>query len=134
MAFIFASELHMLISSLLLKKGRITRTVMTKLEVRSLKFKIYFTIFNITCFAIAGYCFLRHNAYCESGGMYFRNIITVFNFIILIFVLHTFLVYTCFALFEYFVVLTNMGFHLTAVWDLANTLLVLDDNLNINYR
>lgn len=45
---------------------------MTKLEMRSLKYKIYFTAFNIISFAIAGYCFLRHNAYCESGGMYCR--------------------------------------------------------------
>lgn len=130
MIFISASELNMLISSILLKNGRITRTVMTKLEMRSLKFKIYFTIFNISCFAIAGYCFLRHNAYCESGGMYLRNVLL---FLILSFSF-SFLVYTCFALFEYFIVLTNMGFHLTAVWDLANTLLVLDYNLNIIYR
>lgn len=130
MIFISASELNMLISSILLKNGRITRTVMTKLEMRSLKFKIYFTIFNISCFAIAGYCFLRHNAYCESGGMYLRNVLL---FLILSFSF-SFLVYTCFALFEYFIVLTNMGFHLTAVWDLANTLLVLDYNLSIIYR
>lgn len=69
--FICASELNMLISSILLKKGRITITVMTKLEVRSLKCKIYCTIFNMISFAIAGYCFLRHNAYCETGGMYY---------------------------------------------------------------
>lgn len=68
--FICASELNMLISSVLLKKGRITKTVMTKLEIRSLKYKIYLTAFNIACFAIAGYSFLRHNAYCEPGGTY----------------------------------------------------------------
>lgn len=68
--FICASELNMLISSILLKKGRLTKTVMTKSEVRSLKCKIYFTFVNMVSFGIAGYCFLRHNAYCESGGMY----------------------------------------------------------------
>jgi len=72
--FICASELNMLISSILLKKGRITKTVMTKLEIRSLKYKIYFTVFNMTSFAIAGYCFLRHNAYCESGGLCINKI------------------------------------------------------------
>jgi len=72
--FICASELNMLISSILMKKGRITKTVMTKLEIRSLKYKIYFTVFNMTSFAIAGYCFLRHNAYCESGGLYINKI------------------------------------------------------------
>lgn len=69
MTFICTSELYMLISSILLKNGRATKTVMTKVEVRSLKYKIYLTVFNMTSFAIAGYCFLRHNAYCESGGM-----------------------------------------------------------------
>ncbi|VVC35775.1 Hypothetical protein CINCED_3A016792 [Cinara cedri] len=110
MTFICASELNMLISSILLKKGRITITVMTKLEVRSLKYKICFTAFNMISFAIAGYCFLRHNNYCESG------------------------VYTLFALFEYLVVLSNMAFHLTAVWDLSSVSLVLDDDLNLSYR
>lgn len=45
-----------------------------------------------------------------------------------------FSVYTGFALFEYLVVLSNMAFHLTAVWDLAGVSLVLDDNLNLSYR
>ncbi|XP_025412546.1 post-GPI attachment to proteins factor 2 isoform X2 [Sipha flava] len=108
--FICSSELNMLISSILLKEGRMTKTVMTKLEVHSLKCKIYCTIFNMISFTIAGYCFLRHNAYCESG------------------------VYSVFALFEYFIVLSNMAFHLTAVWDLASISLVVDDNLNLKYR
>lgn len=69
MTFICTSELNMLISSILLKKGRVTKTVMTKIEVKSLKYKIYLTVFNMSSFAIAGYCFVRHNAYCESGGM-----------------------------------------------------------------
>jgi len=43
-------------------------------------------------------------------------------------------VYTFFALFEYLVVLSNMAFHLTAVWDLAGVSLVVDDNLNLTYR
>jgi len=65
----------MIISSVLLKKGRTTRTLMTKLEMRSLKYKICLTVFNVTSFAIAGYCFLRHNAYCESGGMYLLSVL-----------------------------------------------------------
>lgn len=35
-------------------------------------------------------------------------------------------VYTLFALFEYIVVLTNMGFHLTSVYDFRDKWLVLD--------
>jgi len=126
----------MVISSILLKKGRITKTVMTKLEVRSLKYKIYFTVFNMTSFAIAGYCFLRHNAYCESGGMYLNNSTSSMYIYILYLLIELYLisVYTFFALFEYLVVLSNMAFHLTAVWDLAGVSLVIDDNLNLTYR
>jgi len=43
--------------------------------------------------ASAMYCYWRHNAFCEPG------------------------VYTFFALFEYFVVVSNMCFHYTFVWD-----------------
>lgn len=70
--FICASELNMVISSILLRKGRVTKTVMTKREARSLRYKIYLTAINMASFAIAGYFFLRHNAYCESGGMCFK--------------------------------------------------------------
>jgi len=130
----------MVISSILLKKGRITRTLMTKLEVRSLKYKIFFTLFNMISFAIAGYCFLRHNAYCESGGMYLnKNTFSICNVHIQIYLyllneFYIISVYTFFALFEYLVVLSNMTFHLTAVWDLAGVSLVVDDNLNLTYR
>jgi len=127
----------MLISCILLKKGRITKTVMTKLEIRSLKYKIYFTVFNVTSFAIAGYCFLRHNAYCESGGLYLYKIIFLYTFINILYLLISLCiisVYTFFALFEYLVVLSNMAFHLTAVWDLSGVSLVVDDNLNLTYR
>lgn len=48
--------------------------------------------------------------------------------------MYKFTVYTLFALFEYLVVLSNMAFHLTVVWDLSSVSLVLDDNLNLSYR
>ncbi|XP_050547258.1 post-GPI attachment to proteins factor 2-like isoform X2 [Daktulosphaira vitifoliae] len=67
--FISASELNMLISCMLLKKGRFNKTVATKLESKSLSYKIYLTIFNCICFTIAAVCFLRHNAYCETGDI-----------------------------------------------------------------
>lgn len=71
--FMCSSELYMLMSTVLLHKGRVTKTLMTNLEVRSLKYKKYLTAINMISFAIAGYCFLRHNAYCESGGMFYGN-------------------------------------------------------------
>lgn len=78
--FMCSSELYMLISTILLHKGRISKTLMTNLEVRSLKYKKYLTAINMISFAIAGYCFLRHNAYCESGGMYYAYYKTLNTF------------------------------------------------------
>ncbi|XP_050442287.1 post-GPI attachment to proteins factor 2 isoform X2 [Adelges cooleyi] len=108
--FICASELNMLISCTLLKKGRCPKMIMTKVESKSLKYKIYLSIFNCVCFAFAGSAFVRHNAYCEPG------------------------VYTIFAFFEYFIALSNMGYHMTASMDLADISIVLDESLNIHYR
>jgi len=128
----------MIISSVLLKKGRITKTLMTKLEVRSLKYKICLTAFNVISFAIAGYCFLRHNAYCESGGVYLPCIKKLyFSLFVIIYkyCLHfVFPVYSLFAFFEYLVVLSNMAFHLTAIWDLVGVSLLVDENFRIAYR
>ncbi|XP_055713402.1 post-GPI attachment to proteins factor 2 [Phlebotomus papatasi] len=90
--FIATSELYMLVSYIMninLRRG----DSLTKLEDKSIRFKGYLCLINIVSFSLAGYFFLRHNSYCEPG------------------------VYSLFALFEYIVVLTNMGFHMTAYWD-----------------
>jgi len=93
--FIFTSEVYMLLSYLLNKNARKVPEVMG-LERRSIRFKRNLFITNVVCFAAAGYFFVRHNNYCEPG------------------------IYTFFAFFEYIVVLTNMGYHMTAYWDFAD--------------
>ncbi|KAF4528198.1 hypothetical protein B566_EDAN014023 [Ephemera danica] len=92
MTFIATSELYMMLCCYLLAKRRAIPA--TPIEARSLNLKMRLLIVNISSFAIAGYFFVRHNNYCEPY------------------------IYTFFALFEYIVVLTNMGFHMTAYYDL----------------
>uniref|UniRef100_A0A336LW04 CSON002692 protein n=1 Tax=Culicoides sonorensis TaxID=179676 RepID=A0A336LW04_CULSO len=99
--FIGASETYMLISYFLNKNGR-KIPELTKIEEKSLKYKQRLFIINVICFALAGYFFLRHNNYCEP------------------------MIYTFFALFEYIVVFTNMGFHMTAFWDFNDLSLSFD--------
>lgn len=53
--------------------------------LKSSRFKKVLVIVNVMSLALAGFCFMRQNTRCETG------------------------VYTLFALFEYIVVLTNMG-------------------------
>ncbi|XP_075153216.1 post-GPI attachment to proteins factor 2-like [Haematobia irritans] len=89
--FIACSELYMFISYFLNKNGR--KQALTETEEKSVRYKLLFFLINLLAFALAGYFFLRHNSKCEPG------------------------VYTFFALFEYVVVFTNMGYHMTAYWD-----------------
>lgn len=99
--FIIMSEIYMIISYFLNKNGRKLQ-ILNHIEEKSIKYKKYLCIINITAFSFAGYFFMRHNTYCEPG------------------------VYTLFALFEYLVVITNMGFHMTAYWDFHNKNLAFD--------
>lgn len=57
----------MLFICILLSKYR-RRKDMTNSELRSIKFKWRSLIINVTSFAIAAYCFLRHNRLCEPYG------------------------------------------------------------------
>ncbi|XP_012062673.1 PREDICTED: post-GPI attachment to proteins factor 2-like [Atta cephalotes] len=70
----------------------------------SLKWKRRSMMLNVICIVIACYFFYRHNKYCEP------------------------LVYSMFALSEYGVVLSNMGYHLTAALDFATTRLMISGN------
>jgi hypothetical protein len=74
----------------------------TTIEFKSLKLKKYLFIVNLLSIGLAGYFFMRHNERCEPG------------------------VYTLFAFFEYIVVLTNMGYHMTAYYDFSGSLLTFD--------
>ncbi|XP_068141534.1 post-GPI attachment to proteins factor 2 [Drosophila tropicalis] len=98
--FIACSESYMLISYLLNRNAR--KVVLLPHEEKSLRYKRNLFLINVLAFGLAGYCFLRHNAHCEAG------------------------VYTFFALFEYIVVLTNMGFHMTSYWDFYALQVVFD--------
>jgi len=66
-------------------------------ERRLIRRKTLFTCWHLLSLVSAMYCYWRHNAFCEPG------------------------VYTFFALFEYFVVVSNMCFHYTFVWDFDGT-------------
>ncbi|XP_065215616.1 post-GPI attachment to proteins factor 2-like isoform X2 [Planococcus citri] len=90
--FMASSELYMLLTCILFRYHRKTNT-MDKFEAFSLRMKTRLLIVNAISFSTAGYFFLRHNKYCEPG------------------------IYTLFAFFEYIVVLSNMAFHLTALFD-----------------
>lgn len=97
--FLITSFIHMLVAYFIMKNCRnITRE---SSETVSLKWKRRSMWLNVISILLACYFFYRHNKYCEP------------------------LVYSMFALSEYGVVLSNMGFHSTAAWDFANTRLML---------
>ncbi|KAH8375140.1 post-GPI attachment to proteins factor 2-like [Drosophila serrata] len=99
--FIACSESYMLISYLLFRNA--AGVGLLSLEAKSLRYKRNLFLVNVLSFGLAGYCFVRHNSHCEKG------------------------IYTFFALFEYVVVLTNMGYHTIASWDFPNLSLVCDN-------
>ncbi|KAH8251790.1 hypothetical protein KR038_008597 [Drosophila bunnanda] len=99
--FIACSESYMLISYLLYRNAE--GAGLLPLEAKSLKYKRNLFLVNVVSFGLAGYCYVRHNSHCEKG------------------------VYTFFALFEYVVVLTNIGYHTIASWDFPVLSLVCDN-------
>ncbi|XP_015606499.1 post-GPI attachment to proteins factor 2-like [Cephus cinctus] len=100
--FLITSLVHMVLTCLIMKHYRnISRNA---LETDSLKLKWRFLFFNVASILMACYFFYRHNKYCEP------------------------LVYSMFALTEYMVVISNMGFHVTAAWDFAGRSLLISGN------
>ncbi|CAG9797329.1 unnamed protein product [Chironomus riparius] len=99
--FIVTSELYMMLSYYLNKSAR-RNPNLDQREMKSLRLKRNLCIINIISILLATYFFIRHNDHCEGG------------------------IYTLFAFFEYIVVLTNMGFHLTSIYDFHNQHLIFD--------
>ncbi|XP_012265379.1 post-GPI attachment to proteins factor 2 isoform X2 [Athalia rosae] len=97
--FLVMSLLHMLLSSIVVRNCR--SPAKDTIEENSFQWKRRMLIGNVSSILLATYFFYRHNTYCESN------------------------VYSLFALAEYMVVLTNMGFHMTAAWDFAGRSLLV---------
>lgn len=76
--FIFTSEIYMIVVYFLNKNGR-RLPLATKEEIRSIRLKKGLVIVNVMSFALAGFCFMRHNTRCEPGGE-LRNKLLFFDF------------------------------------------------------
>lgn len=64
--FMVCSELYMVIMCLLLHRCR--NIPATSIESKSLRVKVTLVLVNLVSFGLAGYTFIRHNAYCEEGS------------------------------------------------------------------
>ncbi|XP_067120190.1 post-GPI attachment to proteins factor 2 [Centruroides vittatus] len=97
--FMLSSLTYMLLLCLLPRIA--SKVKIAPMEAKSLNVKTYLGMVNVIFFLMALYFFFRHNWYCEGG------------------------VYTLFAICEYIVVVSNMGFHMTAYWDFSNQFLII---------
>ncbi|XP_050346881.1 post-GPI attachment to proteins factor 2-like [Nymphalis io] len=93
--FIGTSIFYMLFTCMMLTKYR-RRATQTELEIYSMKLKWRAFFVNVASFAFAAYFFLRHNRLCEPY------------------------VYSMFGFSEYIVVISNIMFHMTTVYDLRS--------------
>ncbi|XP_042906323.1 post-GPI attachment to proteins factor 2-like [Parasteatoda tepidariorum] len=75
--------------------------LLTKTEKKSVRLKLLLLSINLFAFSLSVYFYFRHNWYCESG------------------------MYTLFALSEYVVVLSNICYHFTAIYDFSNQYLIV---------
>ncbi|XP_034827280.1 post-GPI attachment to proteins factor 2-like [Maniola hyperantus] len=98
--FIGSSIFYMFFTCMMLTKYR-RRTTLTQLEIYSIKLKWRAFFVNVGSFAFAAYFFLRHNRLCEPY------------------------VYSMFGFSEYIVVVSNIIFHMTTVYDLRKQYIYL---------
>ncbi|XP_040195692.1 post-GPI attachment to proteins factor 2 isoform X2 [Rana temporaria] len=92
--FMIFSLGHMITTLCIWRKSR--KLSVSSEERRSYTYKKHLFFFNSLAFLISMVFYIRHNMSCEAG------------------------VYTIFAFLEYLVVLSNMGFHMTAWWDFGS--------------
>lgn len=74
----------------------------SRLKRKSARLKLLLLAINFIAFCSSIYFYFRHNWYCEPG------------------------LYSLFALAEYIVVLTNIGYHFTAIYDFLNEYLIIN--------
>ncbi|KAF6724838.1 Post-GPI attachment to proteins factor 2 [Oryzias melastigma] len=106
--FIVSSIIYMLITCRLWKS--IKKYSLNPEDAKSHHWKVRLLLLNLCFYGFAGFFYWKHNVYCESGS------------------------YTFFALFEYLVVISNMAFHLTAMWDFkSREIAVVSSSDNKNF-
>ncbi|CAH2247027.1 post-GPI attachment to proteins factor 2 [Pararge aegeria] len=101
--FIGSSIFYMFFACMMLTKYR-RRTTLTHLEIYSVKLKWRSFFVNVGSFTFAAYFFLRHNRLCEPY------------------------VYSMFGFSEYVVVVSNIIFHMTTVYDFKMQFIYLTRN------
>ncbi|XP_029674553.1 post-GPI attachment to proteins factor 2-like [Formica exsecta] len=99
--FLLTSFIHMFLAYYIMRS---CLNIAKDFHDTSLKWKRRSMMLNVFSISIACYFFYRHNKYCEP------------------------LVYSMFALSEYGVVISNMGYHLTAALDFATTCVMISGN------
>ncbi|XP_023339380.1 post-GPI attachment to proteins factor 2 [Eurytemora carolleeae] len=105
-SFLFFSVGYISSSYYLLRTCRVTS--LNSWERKSMIYKKRILTANFLAIGFAMYFYWRHNTYCEPG------------------------IYSVFSLFEYTVVLSNMGYHFTSFWDFYNVYISLGTEFGCN--
>lgn len=121
--FLMTSFIHMFLAYYIMKS---CLNIAKGLNDASLKWKRRAMMLNVLSTVIACYFFYRHNKYCEPLGRILIDLSYVAVLVSVISEIHCIIsVYSMFALSEYGVVLSNMGYHLTSALDFATTRLMI---------